>query len=549
MTEHKKKPARAEVCIIGAGASGSTAAKVLTEGGVNVVSLEKGPYFRKFDFSGDELANCHRYFLWPDPDISPRTFRYTEEQEPWIENFCPVPQFVGGGTVHWTGWVPRFLASDFVQHSLHGDVPGASLADWPITYFDLEPFYTKVEWALGVSGQAGANKYESPRSADYPVPPMPPTRYAEAFRLGCEALGLNSFPTPTAMLSQSYNGRPPTVQSAFVQQEGDPSGTRSSPLFTFVEDALKTRRWDLRPESYVHEIKVGRDGRVTGVIYEDADGDLIEQDADVVLLACGAIESARLLLMSASSRFPHGLANGSGLVGRYLTLHEYVAAVGVFEDPVYGWAGGGYISASTFEFYNSDYRRGFIGGCHVAAAGSGIPLPISFSIPDKPLWGAAAKNWDRDYFNHAMAVGVVISDLSQETNRVELDDTVRDSWGLPVARITARPHENDLAMGRWVVDRAAEILEGAGATKTWRAYMNRISGNCSHQHGTTRMGNDPDSSVVDRWCRSHEVDNLYVVDGSPFPNSTGANPTLTIMANSWRVTERILSTRGRGDQG
>jgi choline dehydrogenase-like flavoprotein len=143
-----------------------------------------------------------------------------------------------------------------------------------------------------------------------------------------------------------------------------------------------------------------------------------------------------------------------------------------------------------------------------------------------------------------MAAGIVLYDLSQEASRVELDDTVTDAWGLPVSRITVKPHPNDLAMGRWVVDRCAEILEAAGAKKVWRAYVNRITGNCSHQHGTTRMGNDPNSSVVDKYCRSHEVENLYVVDGGPFPNSTGANPTLSIMANAWRVADHIVRNRG-----
>jgi len=544
VNQQKRKPDRAQVCIIGAGASGATAAKVLTEHGIHVVTLEKGPHQTKEEYGGDELANAHRYFLWPDPDLNPRTFRFTANEEPWIENLCPVPQAVGGGTVHWTGWVPRFVATDFVQHSLHGDIPGASLADWPISYWDLEPYYTKVEWALGVSGQAGANKYESPRSKGYPCPPMPPTRYASIFRRGCKNLGLNSFPTPTAMLSQEYSGRPPTVQSAFVQQHGDPSGTRSNMLFTFATDALRTGRWDLRPNSYVREITVGHHGWAASVIYQDADGNVTEQEADLVIVACGAIETARLLLLSRSNAFPQGLSNGNGLVGKYLTLHEFTAAVGVFDEPVYGWAGGGYISASTFEFYTSDYRRGFIGGCHVAGAGVGIPLPISFSLPGKPHWGAAAKDWDREFFNHSMAAGIVLYDLSQEASRVELDDTVTDAWGLPVSRITVKPHPNDLAMGRWVVDRCAEILEAAGAKKVWRAYVNRITGNCSHQHGTTRMGNDPGSSVVNKYCRAHEVENLYVVDGGPFPNSTGANPTLSIMANAWRVAEHIARNRG-----
>ncbi len=539
----RRKPRPVDVCVIGAGASGATAAKVLTERGIDVVCLEKGPYLKPADFGGDELANVNRYYLWPDPILNPRTYRNQAEEAPESKLFCPVPQMVGGGTTHWTGWVPRFVESDFTPRSSIGDVPGASLEDWPIRYSDLEPYYDKVEWALGVSGQAGANRHEAPRRRGYPLPPMPATRYAQKFHEGCAKLGYNSYPQPTAMLSQPYGDRPATTQSAFVQQHGDPTGTKSNVLNTFIPEALGTGRLDLRPESYVREITTDARGRARSVVYEDADGHCFEQEADVFLLGCGAIESARLLLLSASPRFPEGLANGSGLVGRNLTLHEYTAAIGVFDEPVYGWAGGGYVSAASLEFYESDESRGFVGGGQIAAAGAGVPLPINFATPGKPLWGSEAKAADRELFNHAMAVAILVHDLPQETNRVELDDDVKDAWGLPVARITHHAHPNDLAQARWTVDRNAEILEAAGARNVDRVYADRITGNCSHQHGTARMGVDPDRSVLDRNCRAHEVDNLYVIDGSPFPTGTGINPTLTIMANAWRVAEQLADAR------
>jgi len=373
---------------------------------------------------------------------------------------------------------------------------------------------------------------------------MPTTRYAQKFREGCAKLGYNAFPTPMAALSRPYNGRPPTVLSAFAQQHGDPTGTRSSALSVFVPDAINTGRYDLRPDSYVREITLDARGRAKGAVYENAGGELIEQEADIVVLACGAIETARLMLLSRSGRFPTGIANGSDMVGRNLTLHEYSAAIGVFEDPIYAWAGGGYVAASSYQFYEHADDRGFVGGCHIAAAGVGIPLPINWSLPDRPLWGAAAKQMDRDCFNHTFAVGMVVHDLPQHDNRVELDERVTDAWGLPAARITHKPHPNDLAMGRWVIDGNAGILEAAGATKTYRVYIDKITGNCSHQHSTTRMGNDPATSVLNRDCQAHEVDNLYVVDGGPFPTATGANPTLTIMANAWRVAEGIADRRG-----
>ena len=539
----KPKPERADVCIIGAGASGAAAAKVLTERGLRVVALERGPWRTKETFGGDELANINRYNLWPDPLLNPRTVVRPEtgSTDPEVELFCPVPQMVGGGTVHWQGWLPRFTPNDFRLRTVVGDLPGTTLADWPITYDELEPYYSQVEWAFGVSGRAGANRVEGPRSAGYPCPPLPLSYYAQKFHDGCDALGWNAFPTPQAALSRSHNGRPPTVISAFAQQHGDPSGTRSSALNVFVPDAVATGRYDLRPDCYVREISIDECGRAKGAVYADADGDLVEQEAAVVILACGAVETARLLLMSRSGRFPNGLANSSDLVGRNVTFHEYSAAVGLFDDPVYAWAGGGYVSASSFQFYEHDDSHGFAGGGHIACAGVGIPLPINWSLPDHPLWGAQAKQMDRDHFNHSMAVAMVVHDMPQHGNRIELDEKVEDAWGLPVARVTLTPHQNDLDMGRFLIDRNAEILEAGGANKVYRVYMDKVTGNCSHQHGTTRMGDDPDTSVLNRWCQAHDVDNLFVVDGGPFPTGTGANPTLTIMANAWRVSEHIAT--------
>jgi choline dehydrogenase-like flavoprotein len=537
-----RRPERADVCVIGAGASGAAVAKVLTEGGLRLVVLERGPWRRFEEFGGDELANINRNFLTPDPDLNPRTIRSNDTEDAVVGSFSPTPYLVGGGTTHWTGWVPRMVATDFVQRSLHGDIPGAGLADWPLRYFELEPYYSQVEWALGVSGETAANRFQSPRSRPYPLPPLPPTRYAQRFRSGCDKLGWNSFPMPTAMLSQPYEGRPATVQSAFVQFHGDPSGTRSSVLATFIPDAQATGRMELRPGCYVRELQVDSAGRVTSALYEDEDGQLFEQQADVFVLACNAIESARLLLLSRSALFPDGLANHSGLVGRYLTAHEYTEAIGVFADgePLYPWAGGGYITAGTFEFYASDYTRGFIGGGLIGAGSAGLPLPVNWSLPDRPAWGQAAKQFDRDFYNRSMSAGIVLNDLPQPTNRVDLDPEVKDDWGLPVARITYRAHPNDLAQANFLVDRCGDILEAAGASQVQRHYIGELTGNSLHQHGTLRMGDDPETSVTDRWCRAHDVPNLYVADGSSFPTPGGVNPTLTILANAWRVAQHLL---------
>jgi choline dehydrogenase-like flavoprotein len=541
---YSTKPDRTDVVIIGAGASGAAAAKVLCEAGMKVVALEKGPWRRKESFGGDELANINRYNLWPDPMLNPRTWRETAADKARLEMFCPVPQMVGGGTVHWQGWLPRFTPNDFRLRTVAGELAGTSLADWPVSYDEIEPYYLKVEWAFGVSGEAGANRFEGPRSGGYPCPPMPMSRYAQKFHQGCSALGWNSFPTPQAALSRPFGGRKATVVSAFAQQHGDPTGTRSSALNVFIPHAVATGNFELRADCLVRELVLDSQGRIRAAIYQDADGNMVEQEAGLFILACGAVETARLMLLSKSGRFPNGLANGSDLVGRNVTFHEYSAAVGTYEDPIYAWAGGGYVSASTFQHYEHDDSRGFVSGGHVAVAGVGIPLPINWHLPGAPGWGAEAKKVDRENFNHSLAVAMVLHDMPRHDNRVDLDDEMVDAWGLPVARVTLEAHENDLAQGRYLIDRGADILEASGARSVNKVYAQRVTGNCSHQHGTARMGDDPGLSVLNRWCRAHEVENLYAVDGSPFPTGTGANPTLTIMANAWRVADRIIATRG-----
>jgi choline dehydrogenase-like flavoprotein len=373
---------------------------------------------------------------------------------------------------------------------------------------------------------------------------MPMSRYAQKFMKGCEALGWNAFPTPQAALSRPFNGRKATVVSAFAQQHGDPTGTRSSALNVFIPDAVATDNFELRPNCVVRELTLDGQDKVKAAIYQDTDGDTIEQEADLFILACGAVETARLMLLSKSGRFPSGLANGSDMVGRNVTFHEYSAAVGTYDDPVYAWAGGGYVSASTFQHYEHDAARGFVSGGHIAVAGVGIPLPINWRMPGTPSWGAEAKKNDRDHFSHSLAIAMVLHDMPQHDNRIDLDETVVDAWGLPVARVTLKPHQNDLDQGRYLIDRGADILEASGASTIRKVYADRVTGNCSHQHGTARMGYDAATSVLNKWCRAHEVANLYAVDGSPFPTGTGANPTLTIMANAWRVADKIIAERG-----
>lgn len=539
-----------DVVIIGLGAGGGPAAKVLSEAGYKVVGFDKGPWLRHEEhYSGDELKFQNRNYLWPDVKLMPRTVRSDENSKARIFNFSPVPSNVGGGTSHMAGWTPRPRPSDFIFKTLHGDLPGASLADWPYRYEHLEPYLTKVEWEYGISGLTGAEKGAGFRSKPYPSAPLPPTRFGKAFYDSCKKLDINAFPLPMSHLTEGNAlGRKAVNRSSFWNQYGDPTATRSSVATTFIPDALKTGNFEVRANSFVKEIVVDEQGKAKGVIYVDDDGTEFRQDARVVILSLGAIESARLLLLSKSRRFPDGLANDTGLVGKNATFHEYIFAVGLFDkdfsEPLNGFTGN-YQSGGSMHFYETDENRGHIGGGIIAT--TQIGQPINMIMPGKPTWGSAAKNADRNFYNYSMKIGFILQDMPQETNRVDLDPDVKDMWGLPVARITNKPHANDTAMSRWQINKNVEILEAAGAVRTMPVYLGEeFTGNACHQQGSVRMGVDPEKSVLNEWGQAHSSENVFVLDGAGFPSALGVNPTLTIMAHSWRCADYIANVYLKG---
>lgn len=543
----KTNPEPVDVVIVGSGAGGATAAKVLCEAGLRVVALERGPWLTPQHASGDELKILNRNYLWQDPKLKPRTYRANDSENATVTNFSATPQVVGGGTTHWGGMVPRMTENDFRLRTLHGDVEGASLVDWPISYDDLEPYYSRVEWEFGTSGLAGANRREGWRSRGYPTKPAPLSQIGRKFATAMDKMGHSTFPMPQGMVTEPYRGRQPFTENGFWQQYADPGTGKSSTLITFIPDALATGRFELRPDCYVREVLVGKDGRATGVLYQDEDGTEYVQEAKAVVVAAGGIETPRLLLMSQSDQFPDGLANSSGQVGRNATFHQYSFSVGLFDkelhDPLFGWSGH-YMNLCSFDFYETDESRGHLLGSLIFP--SMLGHPINWSFPGRPTWGQAAKDADRDFFNHSMKIGILLHDLPVESNRVDLDPDVTDAWGLPAARITHTPHPNDYAQERWQVAKNGEILEAAGASQVIPVNMERITGNTSHELGTVRMGDDPATSVVDKYCRAHDVPNLYVFDASIFPTATGINPALTIMANTWRCVDHMLSDDRHG---
>jgi len=533
--------------IVGSGAAGGVIAQELAQAGFRVVVLEQGPYLKAPDFHHDELATLYRCALTNDPAVSPHTFRKTEGDAARPGAWLQYGRLVGGGTAHFTANYWRFHESDFVERSKLGAIAGTGFADWPITYADLEPYYTKVEWDIGVSGLAGASPFDPPRSRPYPMPPLPVKSSGVLFERAARQLGWHPFPAPMAIASQAYQGRSGCQHCGFCESFGCEFGAKSSTLFTAIPRAEATGRCEIRPDSYVVRVEVSRRGRATGVTYYDAHRRERHQAAKAVILSCNGAETPRLLLLSESSRFPHGLANSTGLVGKYLMFTGWALTAGVFDEPLNEFKSV-MVTRVLQDFYEVDPARGFYGGGGLDARFDFMPIGFALSgLPsDTPSWGAEYKRTLRRYYTRTMNVACHSTSLPLETNTISLDPAVKDAWGIPAIRVTYRDHPDDLAMMRFLQARGLELLAAAGAQRTWSFPVTEQSGS-SHLLGTCRMGTDPATSVVDREHRAHDVPNLFVCDGSSFVTSGRGQPTCTIQALAYRAAERIAQRARAGE--
>jgi choline dehydrogenase-like flavoprotein len=446
-------------------------------------------------------------------------------------------RLVGGGSVMFSGNYWRFREIDFVERSRLGPVAGTGLADWPITYRDLEPYYTKAEWELGISGEPGP--LDPPRSKPYPMPPLPVKSSGVLFARGARALGLHPQPAPLAILSQPYHGRQACQHCGFCMGCGCEFEAKSATLFTTIPTAEATGRCEIRAHSYVRKIEVNKRGRVTGAVYFDKHKRERFQRARAVVLCCNGAETPRLLLLSASKRFPDGLANSSGLVGKYLMFNGYASAHGVFERPLNEFKSV-LVTRVAYDLYETDPRRGFYGGGGLD--GRGHPFPAQFALhglpKDVPSWGAEYKRTLREYYTRTMTVAGHSTSLPLESNTITLDPDLKDDWGLPAMRLTYRDHPDDLAMMRFMSQKAEEVLQAAGARRTWKSPVEESEGGI-HLLGTCRMGTDPRTSVVDPFHRTHDVPNLFICDGSSLVTSGRGQPTATIQALAYRAGEHI----------
>ncbi len=544
----KFKPStQVDFLVIGAGGAGGVMAKELSAAGFQVVVLEQGPYWREKDFPHDELRIRNTPLLVNDHRRQPNTFRKTEQEKAVLAPAISYGRCVGGGTVHYTGTQSRFHESDFVERSRLGPIAGTGFADWPITYAELEPYYTKAEWDLGISGLAGASPFESPRSKPYPVPPMPIKSSGVLMERAAKRLGWHASPVPLAVLSRPYRGRQACNHCGFCEWFGCQIGAKSSTLATVIPVAEKTGRCEIRANCYVREISTDPSGRVTGAVYFDAQQKEEFQKAKAVVLCANGTETPRLLLLSKSNRFPDGLANSSGVVGKFLMLGGMASAHGIFEHPLNEYKS---VQATRLieDFYDSDPQRGFYGGGRIDARW-GFMGPLGFALqglpPDAPGWGAGFKQACKDYFNRSMTTLAYCTSLPLETNNISLDPEVKDAWGLPAMRVTYRDHPDGMKIKQFLLDRALELLEAAGAVKKWGSPVTEIRTG-GHLMGTCRMGNDPKTSVVDRFNKAHDVPNLFIVDGSSFVTSGRNHPTGTIQALAYRAAEHLIRAAKNG---
>jgi choline dehydrogenase-like flavoprotein len=523
--------------IVGSGAAGGVMAHELARSGFSVVVLEQGSWLTEKDFSHDPLND--RYH--PEKSLSqtadqPQTRRANEAETAKKGDYISYGRLVGGGTVHFTGNYWRFPEIEFEQATRLGVPDGSSVADWPITYKDLEPYYTKVDWEIGVCGKAGY-PFEPWRSKGYPVPPLPIKSEGVLCERGAKKLGWHAWPAPMAILSRPYRGRATCVACGPCGGYGCEVRAKSSTLVAMIPGAVATSRCEIRPNSYVRRIEMGPNGRVTGVTYFDKDKKDVFQRAKAVVLSANGVETPKLLLLSATGAFPDGLANSSGQVGRNLMSNGGGRAFALFDQDVNGWKGAD-VSRVIWDFFEVPRELGLYGG-------GGLDMrsghdPGGGSWPGEPTWGREWKKRARDYFTKNVQALAHTTQLPVSNNRIDLDPVEKDAWGLSVPRITFTGHPLDTKLSQFFNDRARELLQAAGAAKLSAPRVaSAATFGGEHLLGTCRMGKDPKTSVIDADHRAHDVPNLFIVDGSSFVTSGRGQPTLTIQALAFRAAERI----------
>jgi choline dehydrogenase-like flavoprotein len=545
-----------DVCIVGSGAGGAPMALQLGRAGFKVVVLEKGAHYKKDDFVHDEILNSRRNFFMPLPWDEPHLVRYGPNDKHRRTNTAWTANCVGGGTVHMSGYFYRLKPVDFRMRSQLGAVPGANVADWPIRYEDLAPFYDMAEEELGVSGAVVPHPFAEPRKKPYPLPPLQEHPISKEFDIASRKLGYHPLPTARGIISETYRGRAACAYCALCGSYGCELDAKSGTNSSVIPAALATGNVEIRPRSMAQSVEVDREGRAKSVVYLDANGATQEQPARIIVVSCTAVESARLLLNSTSPRFPKGLANNNGLVGKNLVFSSFGESRATFRinkrKESWPWLSdpAPFVQRSLQDFYvMPDNRHGFRKGGTLGFMWT-HPNPIFAAVRiagsgKTAIFGKQLKDKLREYRDSKILQFETYGEfLPTPGTYVTVDSSVKDKYGIPVAAITVDRHPTDFKMTKFLVERGEEVLKAMNPD-----HFERVSTEGETtilQHGTCRFGNDPATSVLDKNCRAHEVPNLYVVDGSFMPSSGGVPTTLTIAANSFRVADALVRSMKRG---
>ncbi|SMF49063.1 Choline dehydrogenase [Tistlia consotensis] len=508
------------VVIVGSGAGGGTLAHELTRRGVAVVLLEAGPHLTPDDFVNDDWAG-YEQLSWLDRRTASGGWRVAKDHPDEPVWHCSV---VGGTTVHWSGCCLRLQPHELKARTIYGEVPGASLIDWPIAFAELEPWYDWAEEKMGVTRSGGR-------------PGLPANNNFKVMYHGAKALGFDSVTTGRhAINAAPFDGRPATDLGGFTVQ-GDKTMSKWSTLYVEIPRALATGRLELRAGCRAVSIEHDAAGRANAVVYADAAGVQHRQRARAVVLAANCVESARLLLNSTSARFPSGLANGWGHVGRHYLRHVIATVWSVFPEPVRMYRGetmGGLVT----EMSAHEPERGFVGGYYIELNAMGLPATAAFVDPG---WWGRDFAWFMEHYANVAGLFMTGEDMPQPGNRVTLGSEV-DRFGVPLANLHYDDHPNDVRLRNHGYKTLTAMHRAVGAIRTVEAPPYPAS----HNLGCNRMSAKPADGVLDGNGRAHEVPNLFVADGSQFASGGACNPTLTIVALAMRQAEFMAGQMAAG---
>jgi choline dehydrogenase-like flavoprotein len=554
-----------DVCVIGSGAGGGPVALTLAEAGYSVVVLEKGPWLKEDDFYKDEIACCRRSAYTPNLLDERHVLERADGDGGWYakSTFDSGWDFwngncVGGATNFMSGYFHRMKPADFRLRSLFGPVEGGNLVDWPIAYEDLEPWYDLVERRVGVAGRVVDHPHQEPRSSpDFPYPPTVEHPVSGWIDAACDQLGFHPLPVPRAILPYAALGRDGCAYTNYCGSYGCSTGAKGSSRAALLDAAVRTGRCEVRPRAMASRLVSDAKGRVESLEYIGSDGERRRLDARLYVVACQAIETARLLLMSPGPRHPNGLANNHGQVGRNLLFSAGGSGSGTLpygklspERAKLLGVRGLFVNRALQDWYlyrdpeSGERRKGGMVELLFRHANAIARANAQKWQDGRLVWGKPLKDRIHAYFTRARYLRFeVFNDWTPVDDCfVTLDPAEKDKWGLPVARIRLGYHPRDLAVGRFLSEKGAAVLDKLGCEEVrWSVSgappQNLVAGGC-------RFGRDPATSVLDPACRAHEVENLYVTDGSFMPTGGSVPYTWTIYANAFRVAARMVETLG-----